>query len=42
MIGIKMPPCACIIPYPFGTTIEDIEFSIPWGKIAPGLPQIPP
>ena len=38
MIGIKMPPCACIIPYPFGTTIEDIEFSIPRDEIASSLP----
>ena len=34
-----MPPCTCFIPYPFGTTIEDIEFSIPCGKIAPFLPR---
>ncbi len=37
-----MPPCARFIPYPFDTTIQDIEFSIPRGKIAPFLPKIPP
>lgn len=38
MIGKIMPPWASYIPYPFGTTIEDIEFSIPRDEIASSLP----